>query len=405
MTELLRQAQALQEDCRRYRRTLHQNPELSFQEYETTAFIRAELEAAGIEILPLKLETGLVAVIRGEGGDGPVTALRADIDALPLQEKSGAPYASRHPGAAHSCGHDGHAAILLGTARLLQRLRERLRGTVKLIFQPGEEGLYGAMKIIESGALKNPDVEEVVCLHGWPYLMAGQVGVWPGEYMASADMFQVRIIGRGGHGARPYKAVNPIPAAALAVSALQNITASEIVTAKQAVVSVCSIHAGKAFNVIPDQACFGGTVRCLDPEVRDELEARVRRTVEGAAQTLGCRAEIDYTRGVPALYNDPGVARSIEEAAVRALGEESLRPLDGPVMGSEDFSNLVNAVGRGAFFRLGIGRADGSEYPALHSPMFDFNDDAIPAGIAVMAQYILNRHGGARPEPAPKAPR
>ena len=392
MTDVLKEALALKEYCTGCRQTVHQNPELSFQEFLTTAFIRRQLEEMGVEILPLELETGLVAIIRGGLGDGPVTGLRADIDALPLTEESGVPYSSQNPGAAHSCGHDGHVAVLLGVAKLLHQWRDRFSGVVKLIFQPGEEGLYGALKIVQSGALKDPDVEEVVCLHGWPYLKVGEVGVWPGEYMASADMFQVRVIGQGGHGARPYKAMNPIPAAALAVSALQNIVSSEIVTAKQAVVSVCSIHAGDAFNVIPGEVKFGGTVRCLDPGVRDELESKIRRTVEGAAQALGCRAEIEYTRGVPALYNDPGVTQNLEKAMVKALGQSHVKPLDGPVMGSEDFSNLVSAVGKGAFFRLGIGWPDGTEYTALHNGAFNFNDEAIPYGIAVMVQYILDRH-------------
>lgn len=394
MSDILTRADELKAYCTECRRHFHENPELSFKEYETTAFIRRELAQMGVEMLPLDIETGVVAVIRGtKPGEGHVTALRADIDALAMPDLSGKPYASKREGVAHACGHDGHAAILLGVAKLLTELRDRFSGIVKLVFQPAEEGLGGSLIIVNSGAMKDPDVEEIVCLHSWPYFKVGEIGAWPGQYMASADKFEIRIVGKSGHGARPYKAVNPIPATALAISALQNIVSNEIVTAQQAVVTVCTIHAGVAFNVIPDAVEIGGTVRCLDAGVRDELEARIRRTVEGAAAALGCHAEVDYIRGVPSLTNDPEVVQRIIQAGRDVLGAEHIRELDGPVLGSEDFSHLVNHVGRGAFFRLGVGvPGDDSEPVTLHNSAFDFNDDAIPTGIATMVQYILNRH-------------
>lgn len=388
---VMERAEAVKEYCTMCRRRLHRRPELSLREYETTEFIKQELRKMGIPILDIPLETGAVAIIEGKN-PGPVSAIRADIDALPITEETGKPYASENPGVMHACGHDGHAAILMGIAKVLWDMRDELRGIVKLIFQPGEEGLLGARKVIESGALKDPDVESIVCWHGWPYLKVGEVGAWPGQYMASADMFDAVMKGQGGHGCRPYKAVNPIVATAAAVSAIQNICASEIVTAQQAVISVCKIHAGIANNVIPDSVEFGGTVRCLDPEVRLQLERKLKRTIEGAAATFGCECEINYIHGVPSLYNSPEIVRELLSAAEQVLGCERIKELDGPVMGGEDFSYYVEEGCPGVFMRLGIA-AEGEEERTLHNCHFDFNDDAIPAGVAVMVQYILNKHG------------
>lgn len=393
MTNLFKKAESIKEYCTNIRHMIHQNPEVSFKEFETTELIKKELKDMDIDVLPLDIATGVVAEIKGtKKGPEAVTALRADIDALQMEDLSGKPYASKNPGVAHACGHDGHTAILLGAAKLLNEVKDQFSGVVKLVFQPAEEGLYGSRVIIDSGALKNPDADAIICLHGWPYFKVGEIGAWPGPYMASADKFLIKIIGQSGHGARPYKAVNPIMAAASAINAIPNIVSNEIVTAKQAVVTVCTIHAGMAFNVIPDSVEFGGTVRCLDPEVRDELEAKIRRVADGAAQMFGCRAEIDYQRGVPPLMNDPGLAEQVIKAGADALGNESIRELDGPVMGSEDFSYYIDAVGKGVFYRLGIGTGEDIEPIALHNSKFDFNDDAIPYGVATMVQLILNRH-------------
>ena len=393
MSGIMERAQGMKDYCTRLRQQIHQNPELSLKEHETTKLIRSELEKMGIEIQKLDVETGVVGIIRGKKPGERVTALRADIDALAMPDLCGKPYASKNAGVAHTCGHDGHTAILLGVAKTLKEMEGELSGVVKLIFQPGEEGLNGASLMVKAGALDNPRVEEIVCLHGWPYFEVGEVGAWPGQYMASADKFDIKIIGQSGHGARPYKATNPITAASLAITALQNIVSSEIATAQQAVVSVCFIHAGNTHNVIPDAVELGGTVRCLDPGVRDELETRIKRVVTGAAQTMGCKAEIRYDRGVPSLVNHAGVVEEILLAAKQALGEAKVRALDGPVMGSEDFSFYVEAIQKGVFFRLGVGlKGEPDGGPALHNSHFDFNDEAIPTGIATMVQYVRNRH-------------
>lgn len=391
MTELLKKAQELKGYCTEMRHTIHQNPEPSFKEFETTKLIKAELDKMGVEYLPLDIPTGVVAVICGTKPGNRITALRADIDALQMPDLCGKEYASKNDGVAHACGHDGHTAILLGVAKLLSGMRDQFSGTVKLVFQPAEEGLGGSKIILNSGGVD--DVESIVCLHTWPYFKVGEIGAWGGKYMASSDRFLVKIIGQSGHGARPYKAVNPITAAASAVSGLLNIVPNEIVTSEQAVISVCTIHAGVAFNVIPDAVEFGGTVRALDPDVRDQLEERIYRTVNGAAAMFGCRAEIDYEHGTPPLYNDPGLAAEVVAAGEKALGKEAIRELDGPVMGSEDFSfYLQDKIEKGVFFRLGVGTGEEGEPTALHNSHFDFNDDAIPYGIATMVQLVLDQH-------------
>lgn len=391
-THILEKAIDLKEYATKVRRYIHENPELSLKEYNTTEFIKKELNSMGIEIMPLSLETGVVGIIRGSKiGGNVVTALRADIDALPINEQTGKTYASKTPGVSHACGHDGHAAVLLGVAKLLNSMTDNFSGVVKLIFQPAEEGLCGSKLIIDSGALEDPNVDNIVCLHGWPPFKVGEIGAWPGQYMASADTFKVRMIGKGGHGCRPYRAINPITATSVAITALQNIVSSEIITAQQAVVTVCMLNAGTAINIIPDEVEFGGTVRCLDEGVRNELEKRIKRTINGVAAAMNCECEIKYAHGVPSLINDPGIVEDLIEAANEALGEDSVRELDGPVMGSEDFSLYVNHVGKGAFFRLGVG-VEGEEEGVLHNSKFDFNDDALPYGIAAMAQYVLNKN-------------
>lgn len=388
--KILEKAIALKEYATNARRYFHENPELSLKEYNTTAFIKKELESMGIEILPLSLETGVVGVIRGtKQGGNTVTALRADIDALPIHEQTGKPYASKTPGVMHACGHDGHTAVLLGVAKLLNTMTDSFSGVVKLVFQPAEEGLSGSKLIIDAGAMENPTVDNIVCLHGWPPFKVGEIGAWPGQYMASADTFKVKMIGKGGHGCRPYRAVNPIVATSMAITALQNIVSSEIITAQQAVVTVCMINAGTAMNIIPDEVVFGGTVRCLDEGVRQELKARIERTINGTAAAMNCTCEIDYKFGVPSLFNDPGIVANVITAANDVLGEGHIVELDGPVMGSEDFSFYANHVGKGVFYRLGVG-VEGQPEGVLHNNKFDFNDDALPIGIATMIQYVLN---------------
>lgn len=389
MSDLLSRAKVLAPYAVQIRHQIHEYPELGLQEYRTTKLIRDELVTMGVELAPLDMKTGMVGLIHGElPGDGPVTALRADIDALPITEQTGEAYSSRYDGVMHACGHDGHTAILLGTAKLLTSLRDRFSGTVKLIFQPGEESGDGAQRMLAAGVLEAPHVDNIVALHGWPPVNVGQVGAWPGQYMASADEFKVIMTGKGGHGCRPYLAINPIVASAQAITALQSIVSNEIVTAQQAVVSVCTCHGGTGATSIPNAAEFEGTVRCLDPDVRLQLRDRIERVVGNIAKAFGCGCTFAYTDGIPSLCNDPETVQRLLEAARGVLGDDAIGTLDGPVMGAEDFSFFAGQVQKAALLRLGVG-TPGQETRVLHSDRFDFNDDAIPVGIAVLAQYVL----------------
>lgn len=390
--EIHAKALAIQDYLTRVRQHLHQHPELGMQEFETTAFIRKELEAMGIEIVPINAEVGVLGIIRGEKtGSNTVTALRADIDALPILEQTGVPYASKNPGVMHACGHEGHTTILLGVAKLLNSLRDRFSGAVKLIFQPGEETLLGAKSMIAAGVLENPPVDAIAALHAWPQLPVGTIGVWPGPYMASADKFTVKVFGGGGHGAYPHRSRDPLLAATYAVQAVNTIVSREIDAADKVAISVCTIHGGTAFNIIPEEVTFSGTIRCHDMSVRNSIKGKMERIIGGAVAAFGCKYELDYVYGIPPVINHPEVIGQIVKAADQALGEGHAVQLDRPVMGSEDFSCFLEKIPYGAFFRLGI-TPEGAEEMRVHNDRFNFNDDALPVGVAVLTQFVLNRN-------------
>lgn len=374
------------------RHHIHQHPELGFQERETTAFIKKELGEAGIEVVPINMETGVLAVIRGTAewkgqGTPPVIGLRADIDALPIQEVTGVPYSSQNPGVMHACGHDGHTAILLATAKVLQKIRHKLAGTVKLFFQPAEETLYGAAKMIECGVLDNPKVESVVALHGGVEVPLGSIGVYPGPFMASGDIFKVKMVGKGTHGAYPHRGTDALSAAAQAAISLQMILARQIEANERAVISVCQIHSGSAFNVVPGEAEIAGTVRCFSPEIRKYIRERIESICNHIALSYQCEAICDYTFGIPPVVNHEGETERLAAAAADVLGEEKVVRLANPLMGSEDFAYFLQKVNRGTIFRLGVAK---EETIPLHNPNFNFPDEALPIGIAVFIRYVMD---------------
>lgn len=374
------------------RHHFHQHPELGMEEYETTAFIRKELSDMGIEISPLDVKVGLVGLIKGnKAGTNTVTAIRADIDALPILEKTGLPYASKNQGIMHACGHEGHATVLLGVAKMLNSMRDQFSGTVKLIFQPGEETLTGAKTMVDAGALENPSVDTIVALHAWPQIEVGSIGVWSGPYMASADKFTFKVRGNGGHGAYPHRSKDALLAATYAVQALNTIVSREIDAADKVAISVCTIHGGDAFNIIPEEVVFTGTVRCHNSATRNSIKARMERIVGGAVATFGCSYELDYIYGVAPVINHPEVIDLICQAADQALGAGHALPLPAPVMGSEDFSEFLEKVPYGAFFRLGVAKP-GEEEMRVHNDRFDFTDAALPVGVAVLTQFVLNKN-------------
>ncbi len=379
------------------RRWLHENAELSLREVRTQDWIRSRLqEVPGIELVGGEWGTGLVAILRG-GRSGPIVAYRADIDALPLTEATGLSFAcqatdtvgGRTVGVMHACGHDLHAAVLLGTARVLSALRDSMPGSVLLIVEPGEEIGAGASSLIQAGlfeAGRHP--EAIFAIHDHPTLLVGQVGFCPGRSAANVDDFRITILGAGGHAAYPHKTIDPIVIASDVVLGLQTIVSREIDPARQAVITVGSIHGGTASNVIPDRVELRGTVRSLEPEVRAQLQAAVIRTVEGIAASRGApKPEIDYILGTPSMYNDPVLVEETLPVLRRVAGEANVIRYE-PAMGGEDFSEY-EAIVPGFMFRLGVGRQD--RPMTLHSPTFDPDERAIPIGMRLMAEILWER--------------
>jgi amidohydrolase len=372
------------------RRSIHRRPELGFEEHETAALIERELDVLGIEHRRVAT-TGVVGVIRG-AHPGKVAALRADMDALPITERTGLPYASEVAGKMHACGHDAHTAMLLGAARVLQSIRGELHGSVVLLFQPAEEGPGGAEPMIAQGALDDPKVDAVAMLHVDPRIEPGEIGITPGPVNASADELYVTVRGKGGHGAYPHTATDTIPASSAIVLALQNIAARETDPLKSVVVTIGTIEGGYRNNVIADEVRMSGTLRAHDPAVRDGLQARVERIVHGVAGAYGVSAEIRIVRGYPPVVNDAGLARSLT-AFVRAQTDIRVQVLP-PTMGAEDFAYFALTV-PGVHVRLGVrSEASGAVHPG-HSAEFRIDEAALPVGVRTLVAFAVGVLSGA----------
>ncbi len=373
----------LQDEITEWRRDLHENPELLFDTERTSALVAERLEAFGVDEVATGLgRTGVVGLIRGRGnGSGRVIGLRADMDALPINETTGLPHASKVPGRMHACGHDGHTAMLLGAAQYLAETRN-FDGTVAVIFQPAEEGGGGGREMVEDGLMERFGIQEVYGMHNMPDLPLGSFATRTGPMMAAMDEFKIEVTGYGGHAARPHKTVDATLAAAHIMVALQSIVARNVDPIESAVVSVTMLHAGDAFNVIPQRAMLGGTVRSLTDEVRDLLERRLREVVELTAQAYGASATVDYSRNYPVTVNDADRAAFAAEVAAGIAGEGRVDTDTPPIMGGEDFSFMLNAR-PGALIYVG----NGASAP-LHHPDYDFNDEAIPTGCSYWAKLV-----------------
>ncbi|AWB34285.1 M20 aminoacylase family protein [Orrella marina] len=369
------------------RRDLHTHPELGFQEFRTAGLVAGSLEALGLEVYRGIGKTGVVGVLRGLRSDSErMIGLRADMDALPMQEIGSGEHRSRNPGVMHGCGHDGHTTILLAAARYLVA-SPQFNGSVAFIFQPAEEGLGGAQAMIDDGLFERFPCDAVYALHNWPGLAPSYIGLNSGPMMAAADRFEIQVKGKGGHGAHPYQAIDPILVCAQIITALQSIVSRNVNPMDSAVVSVGSVQAGQfgAMSVIPEMATIVGTVRTFRPSVQHMIEDRMRSLVTSIAQGFGASAQLRYEKLFPATINTPHEADIVARAAKRVVGDERVVRDLVPSMGSEDFSFMLQHK-PGAYFRLGQGGEPGS--CQLHNPSYDFNDAVIPTGAAVFVEIV-----------------
>lgn len=368
----------LSADLRAIRRDIHRHPELAFREVRTAALVAKLLREWGIEVHEGIGRTGVVGVIAA-GTSERAIGLRADMDALPIPETSGVPHASVHSGIAHSCGHDGHTAMLLCAARYLAETR-RFNGRVHLFFQPAEEGRGGAHAMIADGLFTRFPCTEVYALHNWPSLPAGTIATRPGPIMAAADRFEITVRGAGGHAAQPHLASDVILCAAQIITGAHTLVPRRVDAAANAVLSITRVEGGSAHNVMPSQVRLTGTVRTFDAGVQDTLEAALRSWVEHVAKAGGCSADFDYVRYYPATINDAACARHALDTARTVFGDAQLAAA--PAATSEDFAYMLQEV-PGAYIWLGSGVGDNP--PPLHDPTFDFNDDILPIGATLLA--------------------
>ncbi len=405
------EALRLEGQLRAWRRDFHMHPELGLQEHRTSALAAAHLQSLGMEVQTGVGGTGVVGLLRGgsstggsaraggpagvggsawaRGGEHTV-ALRADMDALPIQEATGAPYASQVPGVMHACGHDGHVAMLLGAATILAGVREALPGNVKFIFQPAEESPGGARPMIEAGVLANPPVEAIFGAHLWAELPAGTVGIRYGTMMAAVDQFRILIKGEGGHGAAPHQAVDAICVAAQAVLSLQTIASRQIDPLEPVVLTIGTMNGGYRHNVIADRVELTGTVRTLSEKVRDEIPVRIERTLRGITEASGAGYELAYERGYPETINAPEPTRLVADVAAEMFGGGRVVETKAPEMGSEDFSFFLKEA-PGTFFMVGIASPEKGIIHPHHHPAFDIDENALAIGAAVEVAVALSQ--------------
>jgi hippurate hydrolase len=373
---ILNRAAEMQEEVAGWRRHLHQTPELNFDVFETAAFVTEKLKAFGCDEVVTGLgKTGVVGIIRGRQGQGPTIGLRADMDALPINEITGKPYASTVVGKMHACGHDGHTAMLLGAARYLAETRN-FAGSVAVIFQPAEEGGGGGNEMVKDGMMERFAITKVFGMHNMPSLPIGHFAIRPGPIMAATAEFTITVKGRGGHAAMPNGTIDPIVITSQLVTALQTITSRNADPVEALVVSVTKFHAGDAYNVIPEKAEIAGTVRTLKKEMAAMAEQRIRAICAGIAATFGAGIEVDYDANYPVTFNHAEETAFASDVAAAIAGDAKVIRAMPPVMGGEDFSYMLEAR-PGAFIFIGNGESAG-----LHHPAYDFNDEAIPHGVS-----------------------
>jgi len=374
----------------RWRQRMHAHPETAFEEHQTAGLVAELLESFGISVERGIARTGVVGMLRGSAPSDRAIALRADMDALPIDERNDLPHASRCPGRMHACGHDGHTAMLLGAAKHLAETRN-FAGTIHFIFQPAEENEGGARLMLDEGVLQRHPVESIYGMHNWPELPVGQFAIRPGPMMAAFDIFEIAINGRGAHAAMPHLAVDPIVAAAQIVTGLQTIASRSVHPLEGAVVSVTQIHGGDTWNVIPETVVLRGTSRSFNPAVRDQIEPAIRRIADGTCRACGAQMELHYERRYPPTLNAPAETEIAAAAAASVVGENNVKRDMLPSMAAEDFAWFLEKK-PGAYIWIGNGTAEAGVM--LHSPHYDFNDAVLPLGASYwvrLAESVLSR--------------
>jgi len=374
-----------QEELTVWRRYLHQNPELGFEEFKTSDFVASKLEDMGLSVHRGLAGTGVVATLVSGDGTGGSIALRADMDALPLQEKGSVAHRSETPGKMHACGHDGHTTMLLGAAKYLSET-QNFNGTVQFVFQPAEEGKGGGEKMIEDGLFKLFPADEVYGMHNMPGIKVGEFAVAPGPMMAARDNFEILIQGRGSHAAMPHQGIDPVVVGSHIVLALQTITSRNINPQESLVVSVTQFHAGEAFNIIPDTVTLKGTCRVFNSKLQETLPDRIQQIVDGVSSTFGANAELTYHKGYPATINAVSQTNFCADVAKEIAGSEDgvdLKPI--PSMGAEDFSYMLQER-PGCYIWAGNGDSAG-----LHHPEYDFNDQLLAVGASYWSRLVEQR--------------
>ena len=369
------------------RHQIHMNPELGFEEYETSKLVASELEKLGIEVTKNVAKTGVVGLIKG-GYPGKTVALRADMDALRINEEGDYEFKSKNPGVMHACGHDGHTASLLGVAMMLNEIKDELHGNVKLIFQPAEEVEGGALPMIKEGVLENPKVDAVFGGHLWGSIEEGKVAVKHGAMMASPDIFTIKINGKGGHAGVPHASVDPVPIMAQVITALQTIVSRKNDPTHPLVISCCNVHSGECHNAIPTEALIQGTVRTLNNDTRDFAEETIEKFVKGIVESQGASYEFEFIRQFPPLVNDKNMADVLEKAAKKIVGDENVFELATPSMGGEDFAFYTEEVPSSFAF---VGMTKDVENPILHhNAKFAWEDNNMKNLAQTLAQVAID---------------
>ncbi|HEX5679574.1 MAG TPA: amidohydrolase [Desulfobacterales bacterium] len=369
------------------RRHLHRIPETGFNEVKTSAYVAERLNGLGLEVQTGIATHGVVGLLR-TGKPGLTLMIRADMDALPITEETGLAFASAHPGCMHACGHDSHMAMALGAAAVLHRLRDRIKGNVKFVFQPAEEGPGGAQPMIEAGVLENPKVDYALACHLWSERPEGFIGVRPGAFLAAMDRFDIKIRGKGGHAAQPHLCVDALEVGTQVVGALQRIVSRQTNPIEPAVVTVGTFNAGTAFNIIPAEALLSGTTRTFNEETWTSWASRLEKVVAGVCEAMGARYEFKFSRGYPATVNDAAVADVVRRCAIAVVGEERVVEPE-LTMGGEDMSFFLKRA-PGCFYCIGVGREGAAP---LHNSKFDFNEDLMLLGVETHCRVALDLLG------------